>query len=119
MSYDVELIEPVSRQCIDLGFTHRMAGGTFAIGGTSMCELNITYNYSRHFYRVLDTEAGLRKLYGMTGAESIPLLDKAIDALKDDVSENYWEATEGNAKRALTQLRAFAYLRPDGIWQGD
>jgi hypothetical protein len=29
---------------------------------------------------------------------------------------DYWKATEGNAKRALCQLVALAQLRPDGVW---
>ena len=32
---------------------------------------------------------------------------------------DYWKATEGNAKRALCQLRALAQLRPDGVFDGD
>lgn len=55
----------------------------------------------------------------MTGAESIPVLQKAIAALSDDVNPDYWEPTEGNAKRALCGLLAFAQLRPDGVWEGD
>lgn len=37
----------------------------------------------------------------------------------DDVDDNYWEPTEGNAKRALAGLLAFAQMRPDGVWAGD
>ena len=33
--------------------------------------------------------------------------------------QDYWKATEGNAKRALYGLLTFARLRPDGIWDGD
>ena len=55
----------------------------------------------------------------MTGVDSIPLLTKAISKLGDDVSDDYWEATEGNAKRALTQLLTLAKMRPDGVWMGD
>jgi hypothetical protein len=47
------------------------------------------------------------------------VLDKAIAALGDDVDPDYWKATDGNAKRALTQLRALAAMRPDGLWTGD
>jgi len=54
-----------------------------------------------------------------TGAESIPILKAAIDDLQDNVSDNYWDATEGNAKRALCGLLAFARMRPDGVWDGD
>lgn len=50
---------------------------------------------------------------------SIPALQKAINVLHDDVSGNYWMPTEGNAKRALTQLLAMARMRPDGVWEGD
>jgi hypothetical protein len=35
------------------------------------------------------------------------------------VHEDYWEATEGNAKRALLQLMALSRMRPDGVWDGD
>lgn len=37
----------------------------------------------------------------------------------DEVSGDYWEPTEGNAKRALLQLLAMARMRPDGVWNGD
>ena len=60
---------------------------------------------------------GIRSIYGKTGAESIPMLEKAISALGDD--GDYWNATEGNAKRALYGLLAFAKMRPDGVWDGD
>ena len=55
----------------------------------------------------------------MTGAESIPVLEKAAAALGDDVDPDYWTATEGNAKRPLLQLIAMAKMRPDGVWDGD
>ena len=64
-------------------------------------------------------EKGIRTIYGMAGAESIPVIKAAMAQLKDDVSDNYWEPTEGNAKKALAQLLAFAQMRPDGIWDGD
>ena len=48
------------------------------------------------------------------------MLKKAISALDDDVDDSdYWHATEGNAKRALYGLLAFAKMRPDGVWDGD
>jgi hypothetical protein len=55
----------------------------------------------------------------MTGADSIPLLDQAIDNLADDKTGDYWEPTEGNAKAALIQLKTLAKMRPDGVWRGD
>lgn len=88
------------------------------MGGCSEAWLNVTYNYGKHFYRVLG-EGGIRSIYGKTGADSIPVLQDAASKLKDDVHPDYWEPTEGNAKRALMQLLALAKLRPDGVWDGD
>lgn len=137
MSYDIELIDPVTGDALELDAPHHMRGGTYAVGGTTMAHLNVTYNYSKQFSRVFDvlTEprqkspewmredggkvGGIRTIYGLTGAESIPLLDAAISKLGDDVDPDYWKPTEGNAKRALVQLRALAAMRPDGLWSGD
>lgn len=115
MSYDIRMLDPVSKEQLHTETTHHMAGGTYPIGGTTELWLNITYNYSGIFKRVLG-ENGIRSIYGMSGAESIPLLQKAISELNDDVSEDYWSATDGNAKRALCQLLAMAQMRPDGVW---
>lgn len=79
--------------------------------------LNVTYNYARHYHCL--GERGIREIYGKTGAESIPMLKAAALRLGDDVSDDYWEATDGNAKRALLQLLAMARMRPDGVWDGD
>lgn len=49
----------------------------------------------------------------------IQILENAINQLGDDVDPDYWEPTEGNAKRALLKLLAMAKMRPDGIWDGD
>ena len=100
-----------------------MKGGTYAVGGTRQAELNVTYNYAEYFYRIFleiqFSRAGIRSIYGLTGAESIPVLQTAIAKLNDDVDQDYWEPTEGNAKKALTQLLALANMRPDGVWEGD
>lgn len=119
MSYDIDLIDPISRQVLQLDEPHQMKGGTYAIGGTTDASLNITYNYAKHYYRVICPEKGIRSLYGISGAESIPILKAAIAQLVDDINPDYWKATEGNAKRALTHLLALAQLRPDGVWDGD
>jgi len=118
MSYDVSLLDPVTKETIELENVHDIRGGTYCLGGTREAWLSITYNYGDIYRRVFG-EKGIRTIYGMTGAESIPVLKKVIAALGDDVSNDYWEATEGNAKRALCGLLAFAQLRPDGVWDGD
>ena len=118
MSYDIELQDPVTRETLHLSTPHQMFGGTYCIDGTTAMELNITYNYAKHYYRTMG-EKGIRTIYGMTGADSIPVLEDAIAKLKDDATNDYWEDTEGNAKRALIQLLVLAKIRPDGIWDGD
>ena len=120
MSYDIYLNDPVTKQTLELDEPHYMRGGTYTINGTKELCLNITYNYACVFCRpeVLG-ENGIRTIYGLTGAESIPLLKKAIDALSDEVDPDYWKASEGNVKKALCQLLSMAQMRPDGVWDGD
>ena len=117
MSYDIYLCDPVTKEELKCD-PHQIRGGTYCVGGTDRLWLNITYNYGTHFYRVFG-EKGIRTIYDMSAVDSIPLLEKAISQLGDDVHDNYWESTEGNAKRSLHGLLALAKLRPDGVWQGD
>jgi len=137
MSYDICLKDPVTGDTLELEAPHHMRGGTYAMGGTAEAHLNVTYNYAPQFFRVFDAldkpratapdwmhkdggpVRGVRTIYGLTGAESLPVLDRAISMLDNDVDPDYWKATDGNAKRALMQLRALAAMRPDGMWAGD
>lgn len=123
MSYDIKLHDPISREPIELEAKHFMRGGTYAIDGTSEAWLSITYNYSEFYYEA-EPEKGIRAIYGMTGAESIPVLQNMIDQITKkypnaETSENYWNATPGNAIKPLHQLIAMAKMRPDGVWDGD
>jgi hypothetical protein len=123
MSYDLGLKDPVTEKWITLESPHQMRGGTYCLTGQPAAKINITYNYAKHFRRVIPPEEngenGIRALYGKTGAESIPILKKAIAQLGDDVDKDYWSPTEGNAKKALHQCLALAQMCPDGIWDGD
>ena len=118
MSYDIKLIDPITKEPVELDEPHDMRGGTYAIGGTTHAQLNVTYNYGGIFRRVLGA-GGIRAIYGKSGAESIPILEAAAAQLGDDVDPDYWKATDGNAKRALVQLAALAKMRPDAVWAGD
>lgn len=136
MSYDISLRDPVTGQTLQLDAPHHMRGGTYQVGGTTEAHLNVTWNYGRHYYRLFPKRpavtgkddnyhtadglvSGIRSIYGLTGAQSIHVLQSAIDQLGDDTHPDYWEPTEGNAKRALVQLLALAQMRPDGVWAGD
>ena len=118
MSYDICLREPKTGMVATLDTPHQMRGGTYIHGGTYNAELNVTYNYARHFYATIG-EHGIRSIYGMTGADSIPILTKAAMKLEEDYNEDYWAPTEGNARKALMELVALAKMRPDCIWGGD
>ena len=141
MSYDIYLTDPVTRDPIELEEAHYMRGGTYPLSGTKEAWLNITYNYADWYYSPgvfaetwEDNSKGIRAIYGLTGAESIPVLKKAIETLESltvDISDEerreyekhgaagYWIPTRENALRPLYQLLALAQMRPDGIWEGD
>ncbi len=119
MSYDLGLKDPATNEWMELDNNHHMKGGTYCLGGSTTAEINITYNYSAHYDKVFETTSGIRSIYGKTGVESMPIITRAISLLGDDVSNNYWEPTEGNAKKALIHCLALAKLCPDGIWDGD
>ena len=108
VSYGIYLNEPGTEEAIEFDEPHQVAGGTFAVGGTTEAWLNVTYNYGKHF--------DCKKLRGMTGKDSLPVLQGAADALSDDTDPDYWKPTEGNVKRALSGLISFAKARPDGVW---
>lgn len=140
MSYDISLVDPVTKEDLQMDAPHQIKGGTFALGETTEMWLNVTSNYARWYYRggvfpIKDGEKqGIRTIYGMSGAESIPVLKNAINILEnliEDISDEdrkkheqhgatgYWMPTRANAIRPLYQLLAFAHLRPDGVWNGD
>lgn len=140
MSYDISLCDPVTKEPLKTDSPHMMTGGTYAVGGTKELWLNVTYNYARWYYEpgvfapTEEESKGIRTIYGLTGAESIPVLKNAISALKSmntDISEEerkeyenhevtgYWMPTKENAIRPLCQLLAMAQMRPDGVWEGD
>ena len=83
MSYDIHLTDPVTGDVLMLDEPHHMRGGTYRVGGTRECSLNITYNYS-HLFRELFGSNGIRWLYGKSAAETIPALVEAAGQLADD-----------------------------------
>jgi hypothetical protein len=123
MGYGLTLVHPVTRETLELDTPHQMRGSTYAIGGDTRLSLSVTYNYANRYYPLIpeteDARGSLWALHGMSAVDSIPILERAISLLGDDVSDDYWEATEGNAKVALVQLLTMAKLRPDGVWEVD
>lgn len=144
MGYSIYLSDPVTGEVLELDEPHFMRGGMYKLGGDTELRLYITYSYSNWYYRddafgdKVETDegstGGIRTLYGMTGLESIPLLEKVINVLEnldEDLTEeeikeyksfcggDYWVPTRENAIKPLYQLLTMAKMRPDGVWQGD
>ena len=126
MSYDIELLDPITKKVIEIKDAHFLRGGTYKMGGSTELSLNVTYNYSKILHQVLqpkttpsEFKSGIRSLYGMTALEATPILETAISTLKDDVDEDYWKPTEGNTKKALNNLLTMCKMRPDAIINGD
>lgn len=118
MSYSIRLCDPKTDEGLNAEESHDIRGGTFALGDTTELWLNVTYNYSGHFRRVLGND-GIRSIYGMTGEESIPVLEGAITKLGDNMDDDYWKPTEGNARKALKNLVKLARMALHGVWDGD
>ena len=126
MSYDIDLLDPITKKVIEIKDAHFLRGGTYKMGGSTELSLNVTYNYSKILHQVLqpkttpsEFKSGIRSLYGMTAFEATPILETAISTLKDDFDEDYWKPTEGNTKKALNNLLTMCKMRPDAIINGD
>lgn len=114
MSYDCYLVDK-DKNVIILDKSFDRAGGTYAIGGINEAWLNVTYNYGPIFKKVLGYS--LNDLDGKCVKDTLPDLENAIDFLsEDDKTNNYWDATEYNAKRALKDLVYLAKHKPDAFW---
>ena len=152
MSYDIRLCDPVTKEPININTPHFIQGGTYALNGTTELWLNITWNYGDWYryegvFPVVKKTAengetycnkGIRAIYDLTGVESIPVLEHAIEVI-NNIEENqiltekdykqfekqeitrdsYWFPSKENVLRPLYQLITFAKMRPDGVWDGD
>lgn len=120
MSYDIEL----SKDGKICEVKNHQEGGNIAIGGSSLADINITWNYAFFFYNFLDKRKGIRWLYGKTARETIPRLEKAVDKLSGWIGsatyeKDYWAPTFGNARHSLSVLLDWAKQHPDATWSGD
>lgn len=83
MSYDISLVDPVTKETLEADFVHHITGGSYTIGGTRKLELNVTWNYCKFYYGdKAFGDKGIKSLDGMTGAESIPILKKLFQTLE-------------------------------------
>ena len=118
MSYSLR-IEDSNGNIMQAPFLIFPQGANCPIDGTRELETSITYNYWMQFRKAFNTEEGIYTLNGVPCLDSIPIIRNAMDRLDNDVDENdYWAATDGNAKRALAELLHLAALGCiDGFWR--
>lgn len=126
MGYSINIISSDDGNVIELSHAQERNGSNIAIGGTSHCSIDITYNYARWFYQHVCPELGIRKLYGMTVQDSVPLLVSSMASIPaEEPSSNYWDATAGNARAALGELLKMAIdviiddKQHNAVWEGD
>lgn len=116
MSWDCTIIDPKTGRSIHTSTPHTIRGGTYAYPDTTELWCNITYNYSQFYKKYLG--AGLEYFNNMRVKDSISKLQEMADSLNTDESNNYWDKTEGNARKAIVDLLALAQLAPDdAIWE--
>lgn len=116
MGYSIKLVgedgEPVKVES-------HYEGSNMLIGGNTDAEITITYNYGFFFYKHIDTEEGIRWMYGRKASDCVATLNAAILALGTDLSGDYWEPTPGNSGHALAILRGWAIQHPTARFMGD
>lgn len=111
MSYDVYLLDDSGELLPCDPFED---GGTYVMGGTDRCELNVTYNYGKHIWPHID--GGLKALDGERAGDWEAVLARAVDELGTDRSDDYWEPTAGNAGAALARLLVWARAYPEAVF---
>lgn len=99
-------------------------GGTYVLGGTDECTLNVTYNYGKPIAKAQQAagytpEGMISLLDGLTGEESARVLSELVAELGTEESPDYWEPTEGNARKALALLLLMAQAFPEGVWRAN
>lgn len=111
MSYDVDLLDKT-------GMVHYMDesfvdGGTYCVGGTTECSINITYNYAEVFGGLV------RELHGKVAKDTLPQLQAFVKQWQHarPYEKDYWAPTPGNARTAIMRLISFAEKHPDGVWE--
>jgi hypothetical protein len=106
MSYDISYFKketynnPGQRKLVEVapflaeGGTVRaeLVDGKLVPASITECEMNITYNYSKLFCEHIDSELGIRWIYGKTGAEVKQRLEDAIRVLGIQRNVNpFWQ----------------------------
>ena len=113
MSWDVELVE--DGKCVKVPV--HAEGGTYAWGGTTEAELNVTYNYGKLFATAMGNGNLRGLLDGKTAEETVGVLGSGVEVLGTLKYGDYWAPTPGNAGWALNILLGWARANPNAVWK--
>ena len=84
--------------------------------GTTTAEISVTINYNDIYHRAVGKT--LRQILDTPQAEdTIQTLRTVVELCGTMKSDNYWDATPGNAGAVAALLLSWATLYPDGIWE--
>ena len=111
MSYDISFVKPGTDEAISFDEPHQLAGGNYALGGTTEAWLNVTYNYAKHYGDIWGMS--LHDMHGWTVEKAKPYIEQAVRELGTNRSGDYWEATPGNAGAAMADLLILMVRCPD------
>jgi hypothetical protein len=116
MSYDIYVVDE-NKETIVLEQKHQLAGGTFAVGGTTEAHFNITYNYSAVYAMVFPRRKSIGLLDGKTLQQADTIILKAMAKIPHSDSgercHDYWTPTPNNAWIALNDLHKMFNLIPE------
>lgn len=119
MSYSIEIVDSKGNVLeLPKDQTHHIKGAIYVAEGSRSATIHITYNYADYFQQVFGPE-GIRTLYGEKVSETLEEILNAVLQLSGCPSHDYWEKTEGNARKALIDLLNLGLLFPEGYWSGD
>lgn len=83
MGYSIDFCHPETGKLLTTKYIHQ-EGSNIVLGGSNDCHITITWNYSKHYYKALDADNGIRWIYGKSGQETAPKLLTAIQKLGCD-----------------------------------
>lgn len=109
MSYWVRLNDPKTGETLEMDYLTE-DGGTYVLGGTNECELNVTYNYSKLFNVKI-------RLDEQIAENTIDSLHWAVEVLGTERYQDYWAPTVGNVGHMCSVLLAWAIAHPTGVWE--
>lgn len=94
-------------------FRNNIKGSTYAVGEIGYAWMTVTYNYGKIYNPIMGMTIG--EMDGKTCEEVKPILQKVLDTLEGEPSDDYWDATLGNARKAIVDFMSMVEACPDGI----